>query len=608
LRDAVVVAASTSAIVVLLFRLWDAPIRVPFLYRTDGISQLADIKGILDNGWYQHNPLVGFPVGLDHRDFSLGSDNLQYAYIKVLGFFTHDAVLVSNLYYFISFVLVALVAFFVVRYFKVSRRAAFVVALLYTFLPYHFLRGTWHLQLAAYYTVPIACLLTVLVWRNAPPFFTLVDDRPAFCWRDRRAIWFVVAAIVIAMTGVYYMAFCIVLMLSVGGLRLLTTGGTAWRPLAAAAILTGVMVVTTVINTAPSLLYWREHGKNDEVATRTVQESDYYALRPIQMLSPIPGHRIDKLATIDNEVLAAPNNSEATQFLGVVGALGFLGLMVVLLGMGGLRARSPDGLPLPFCLASLSALAVLYGVTGGLSWIIGLGGLTEIRSWNRISIFIAFYALLAVGLALDRFVGWLPPFRHKREVAALGAVIIVALGILDQTSSAIVPKNTSFEAEWNSDARFVHRIERTLGPGAAVFQLPYLPFPEAIKDLPPYGMQDYDPFRGYLHSDSLKWSYGAIRGRAGDWQREVVKQPVAEMLDAVVAVGFRGLWIDRFGYPKEAREIEARITDATGEEPIQSPNGRFSFVDLRPYAREISERLGPEGVRKLRERTLRDVG
>jgi phosphoglycerol transferase len=259
-------------------------------------------------------------------------------------------------------------------------------------------------------------------------------------------------------------------------------------------------------------------------------------------------------------------------------------------------------------LAALTALAVVLGVTGGLSWILGLAGLTEIRSWNRISVFIAFFALVAVGIWLDRFVAWLPRFRWKPIMVSVGAMAVVVIGVYDQTSPAIVPDSRVWEREWNSDRDFVQAIERELGPGDAVFQLPYLPFPEAALDLPPYGLQDYDPFRGYLHSTDLRWSYGAMRGREGDWQRQVVELPTKEMLDALAAVGFQGIWIDRLGYPERGAEIEEELGDLLGEEPMVSPDDRFVFFDLRPWAVELDARLGADGVRDLRAETLRDVG
>jgi hypothetical protein len=278
----------------------------------------------------------------------------------------------------------------------------------------------------------------------------------------------------------------------------------------------------------------------------------------------------------------------------------------VFLGLGAMRPtdRAP---PLVLRLASLTVIAVLLGVTGGLEWVIGLVGFTEIRSWNRISVFIAFYALLAVALFGDRVVARLPQFRAKRWAVAGGAALLVLIGVFDQTSRAIVPNSHVYEETWNADQRFVDRIESTMGKSDAVFQLPYLPFPEAELDVPLFGMADYDPFRAYLHSDDLRWSYGGMRGRASDWEGQVVQKPVAKMLQAIVAVGYRGVWVDRFGYPNRAKQIESRLRAVTGQQPIVGVYRRFAFYDLRPYADQVRSELGPAGVRALRTKTLRDV-
>jgi len=292
--------------------------------------------------------------------------------------------------------------------------------------------------------------------------------------------------------------------------------------------------------------------------------------------------------------------------MGLIGSLGFLGLMIVLLGLGVTRGRDRSP-PLLFVLAALSAISVLFGVTGGLSWVLGIAGFTDIRSWNRISIFIAFYSLVAVGIALDRLVARSRAFPHKALAVSGVAVLMVAIGVLDQTSSAIIPDSRRFESEWNADAVFVKEIEHTLGPGGKVFQLPYLPFPEAELDVPPYGMVDYDPLRGYVHSDDLYWGYGGTRGRAADWQAQVVKRSTPAMLDAITAVGFDGLWIDTLGYPNQATTIIAEVQAATGEAPVYSPNQHFVFFDLRDYQEQVRQRLGRTGVQALKERTLRDL-
>ena len=605
LRDGAVVSGATVAITAWLFKVWDMPLRRPFSYQRDALAGLAEIKAIIENGWYQFNPRVGYPVGFDHRDFPLGADNLQWVIVKFIGLFSHDAVLVTNLYYFLTFVLVALSAYFVTRYLGVSRRFSFFVAILYTFLPYHFLRGTSNLSLSGYFTVPISCLLTILVWKHAPPFFRAVDGRVRFDWKSRRTIWLVVGCLAIATTGIYYATFCVVLMGCVALLRLVTER--EWRSLCSALALSGIIAVGIAVNISPSLLYWADHGKNLDVAERTVGESDLYALRPIQLLSPIPGYRIDEIGKITDRVLSAPNDLEPTQFLGAAGSIGLLGLLAVLFGVGARGSDSPRRRLLRR-LAALTGLAILLGVTDGFEWIIGIAGYTQIRAWNRISVFIGFYALVAVGVGLDWLVRRSREFPHKSLAVSAAAILLVVVGVLDQTSPTIIPDSRTTAAAWNSDAVFVRQIERTLGPGGAVFQLPYLPFPEGQLSVPPYGMTDYDPLRGYLHSEDLYWGYGGMRGRAADWQAQVVELATPKLLDAITAVGFDGLWIDTLGYPNHAEEIIGEVADATGEAPIVSPDGRFVFFDLRAYGRQVRDDLGPAGVRELRAKTLRDLG
>ena len=119
-------------------------------------------------------------------------------------------------------------------------------------------------------------------------------------------------------------------------------------------------------------------------------------------------------------------------------------------------------------------------------------------------------------------------------------------------------------------------------------------------------VQGFNPT--HFESIRLASERTVAKGRSGDWAREAVKLPTAKMLDAVTAVGFRGLWLDRLGYPEQAAGIEAEIAALTGKEPVQSSDGRFWFFDLRDHAREVEQRLGADGVAQLRRETLRNVG
>jgi phosphoglycerol transferase len=111
-----------------------------------------------------------------------------------------------------------------------------------------------------------------------------------------------------------------------------------------------------------------------------------------------------------------------------------------------------------------------------------------------------------------------------------------------------------------------------------VFQLPYVPFPENPNV---NKMSDYDLYRGYLHSKSLRWSYGAMKGRDSDaWQRSVASRPLGEFVGEISKAGFKGIYIDRFGYEDNGANIESELSHILKSKPIVSENGRLAFYEL----------------------------
>ena len=44
-------------------RLWNASLGVPFVYWGDSLSGAAQIKSVLDHGWYEHNTSLGATAG-----------------------------------------------------------------------------------------------------------------------------------------------------------------------------------------------------------------------------------------------------------------------------------------------------------------------------------------------------------------------------------------------------------------------------------------------------------------------------------------------------------------------------------------------------------------
>jgi phosphoglycerol transferase len=219
------------------------------------------------------------------------------------------------------------------------------------------------------------------------------------------------------------------------------------------------------------------------------------------------------------------------------------------------------------------------------------------------SIFIAFFALIGLGVLLDRVGGALAT--RQRGLALFGAMLagVVVLGVADQTSNAFVPRYREIEASFRSDAGFVGAIERSLPRGAMVYQLPYQPFPEVFP-APTPPLLDYDMFRGYLHSRSLRWTYGVLKGSSADWASQLTEYPLERTLPGLAAAGFDGIYIDRFGYPDRGAALEQTLSGALRERPLASADGRLSFFDLRDYAEDERRRLPPLRIAALRSATL----
>jgi phosphoglycerol transferase len=275
-------------------------------------------------------------------------------------------------------------------------------------------------------------------------------------------------------------------------------------------------------------------------------------------------------------------NENSDSSLGVVGSLGLL----VLLGHLFVRRAGPL---IPNTLNGLSLFnlaALTLATMGGAGSLLALLGLAWMRAYNRISVFIGFFALFAVVLLLSELRRRYVRNSAARAWYAAGLVLLLVGGILDQRGKSEglpflwlpAPWKTEVREAFESDAAFVAALEERLPPGSAVFQLPYVDFPE---HLPINAMSDYDHFRGYVHSRTLRWSYGAMRGRAGDlWQREAARQPPEQLVGTLVCAGFAGIYLDRNGYADHGEAVEAEISRILGAAPLVSRNGRLAFFDL----------------------------
>jgi len=671
---ALLVGLAAIVLLVPILELWDADLSVPiasvyeprddYVYAPDAPFYLMLAKGGVDHAWFLTNPTLGWPLGQQVYDLPQTLDNLNLAEIKALDVVFGDAAAAVNVFFVLTFAMVAVSAFLVLRRLRVSAPTAFVVALLYTFLPYHFARGAPHVLLSSYWVVPIAVYLVLRVVSARPPFTADVDPdtKPRRTFRvrlfDRSGILWLLACFAMASTGSYYAVFTVLLVAAVGLVDVIANrrGCVA----ASAAIAIAAIGLFAFVNLLPTLVYWTTEGTNSAMFRRLPYETEFEGLKVSQLFLPIENHRLGPFADTAADVARfTPIPSEKGQNLGVIGAVGLVALLGVLL-LAARRTRAtrtadagepgdalaadgdprappeeaaadgdprappgdaaPDGLTPGVVLRTLGILAIvsiLIATVSGVSLLISGLGFRDIRSYNRIVVFIAFAALVTIAFGLDWLGRRLPDRPWRTPVVVVGLALLLVVGILDQVSPASIPDYAAAQARWASDDAFVGRIERTLHDGTApladrstttpaVFQLPYQYFPEAPDAGFLGSLGPYDLVRGYLHSEGLNWSWGAVRGRGADWQLTAVRHPVNDFLDRIAAVGYSGIMLDRTsGYDDGAPSADA-ITGVLGE-PIVSRNGELLFWDLRDHAQELRSRIGARGVAELKAETLADV-
>ena len=601
MAEATTVAAATVAVVGVHLRLWRAAWREPWLRGSDADFYLMLARSLGQHGSYLHNPNMGWPFGQHLADLPQGSDNLHFAVLRLLAVVTGGPGAAVNVFFIVTFAAVAFTSHLVLRHLGMSRVASAAGAFVFAFAPYHFLRGEGHLLLSGYEMVPIGVLLALACFDEPLPLLR-TDGRRGVDLRSRRTLLVVLAVAALASTGPYYFVFTMLLVAIAAGIHALSAR--SWRPVASAALVIAVGVIAFAINVSPTLWNYIQHGTNHSVARRSVFETETYGLKIFQLFMPREGHRIDVLRRASERSLGDSPffQSESGQQLGLLGAV----TLLVILAMAALRLadrrseRQVDDADhvLIDRLALLAIGCMVVGASGGISFLLSAAGLRQIRAWNRISIVIAWLTVVALAMAVDRAGTWLrgrwasrPDW--ARMAPAVVAVLVAAVAYVDQ-GGRDVPDYPAMHARYASDSAFFATVHDRLGSGAAVFNLPYQPFPEA---LPRVEVGEFDEAAGYIFEPTLKWSFGFMRGREPDYPLVFQLLPAPEWMTSIAAIGFTGIVLDGAGYTDAERtNLEAQISALAGQ-PVVSDDARYRFYDLRAFATGVRTRLGPEGTK-----------
>jgi hypothetical protein len=175
-----------------------------------------------------------------------------------------------------------------------------------------------------------------------------------------------------------------------------------------------------------------------------------------------------------------------------------------------------------------------------------------------------------------------------------------------------LPSQDHNQTRWQADGELAAQLQAALPEDAMVFQLPVGTFPA---ELPVGELGANDLFGPALAGDdSLRWTVGAMKGSAGDWQRTLAAQPTATLVDQLAAGGVDALVLDRRGLQTDPDRVglpagvERELTRSLGAPEGTTTDGTRSWWDLRGRRAELVERLGVDRVDRAGDAALRPVG
>lgn len=525
-------------------------IHSPYQYSGDALSSMWLTQRAME-GWVFENPRSGFPFGSSFLDYP-GADNGSFLILKVLGLFTGSSAAAMNLFYLLGFAVNFATAYLVTRSVGVSRPLSFAAAMVFTIAPFHFLR-LGHIFYTWYFAVPLYFYVAFGVVSQAR-HLDFVNAS------TRRRLGLALLYLLISCFGVYYTAFGMIVLGTAAGLMLLRRSLAPIRNIVAPALF--FLALGSLANVAPNILHERSEGKNAEVAVRSPVESEIYAVKPLQMILPHGAHRSPKLAAIAQHYnsITPLINENVTASLGFLGA-GGLAILVLTLFMRYAGVTIDERLSV---LGSTTIMLLAFMVVGGFGSLFANLVSPSIRGWNRASIFVSFSTILALVIVVEHGLARIAVSKRVFAGGALATAMVI-FGFWDQTPSACRGCDPAARSAYAMDQTFVGEIERSLPVGSAVYQLPYMPFPE----VPPlHGLQTYGLAAGFINSRALKWSYAGMKGREGDlYFRQLSTQPVDAQLAEIRKKGFRGVYIDTRGYPDAGVADVAAWTEALGHGP-----------------------------------------
>ena len=534
---------------------------------------------------YRVTDQFGYPLGMNANYFP-GIDITENTFAQLVTNVTGKPFVGINLLIILTFPLVAFLAYFLFRMTGVTGALAITGAVVFSLLPYHFGRALGHTYLATLYSAVTGMAFVLLV--GSGRFEQIVRKLRSTRTSPRAKVLtistLVVMIVITAWTGVYYVAFTMIL----GAAALLWRFAHKARVkyLVMDALPFAAISALAIIGFLPSLFTTRADPPLAQLSERLPYESVIFAGNLAVAVLPLPSSNLPGLEFYNAAVvkaIGAAGWSESTSQTNHGTWITSLALLVILVALI-VRTRrgvtetinGPRYVSLPF-ITYLIAVTLIWFIPWGANYLFAGTVTAQIRAWNRLTPILLLLFLLGAAAALKR-----TSVARKPAVAIPVAVAVIALTIVDSVLPFRAPYADNVKGAskiTKAATQYAQATNMAIPDNCGVLQLPYMAYPEfgSVR-----GVNDYDHFWSSITNPGKRWSYGAIKNTgAAIWSSQLPQLPNDEQVGLLRAGGFCAIHVDARGFSlQEMSDIEKNLRSRFGEPVVTGNEGDWLLFDI----------------------------
>lgn len=561
-------------------RIWEIDINSSIGNNGDSMLLTMLVKSLRENGLSGafFNPRIGSPEISSLIDVPFWDFPMTIIFY-IIAFFTSSESATIYVFLILTFTTASASMYYLLTKVTNNYLIQFCFSVAFAITPYHFLREIPHLSLANYFVIPIGIYLALLIYQHE--FYKGVPE----IYKDNKIkqMFMYISIVIVGLSNVYY-SFFIIIVVAIAILSKMVRKK-SFRILLYEARILYLLCVCFILGILPKLIYGVIHGSNEIAGLRSPIESEIYGLKIIQMLLPARYSRINLFQKINNSYNNSAFNVNENAFatLGIIATIGFVFSCIWLIGYLIEKGKNKEFDIMVFI--SLSTLVIiLFCIPGGFGTIFSYCVTPQLRALNRGSIIIVAFSIVSSAILFNYFY---EKFNKK-------IISILLFGLFAFVLYAEVPQNN---IGWHneiekSDANykeFFGKIEDQLEDYSMVYQLPVADFPEVS---PINKMDDYSHFIAYVYTDTIKWSYGGVKGRNEIAKNLNVDNGMSlEFIKNIINAGFKGVYIDSYGYEDGGKVINEFYKTYINNDPIVSTDGRYFFYKINDSIEEIESKF-----------------